>query len=85
MLQEVEGKLPEDKEKMLAVIERFQSLSPEERDNFKLGRRLGIYSRLGDLNDVYRHKEVMEMMGRLGGDGEGRLDEVLFGLMERYI
>jgi histone acetyltransferase (RNA polymerase elongator complex component) len=85
LLQEVEGKLPEDKEKMLAVIERFQSLSPEERDNFKLGRRLGIYSRLGDLNDVYRHKEVMEMMGRLGGDGEGRLDEVLFGLMERYI
>jgi biotin synthase-like enzyme len=85
LLQEVEGKLPEDKEKMLAVIDRFKSLSPEDRDNFKLGRRLGIYSRLDDLNDAYRHEEVRQVMDRLGREADGVSDEVIFGLMERYI
>lgn len=85
LLQEVEGKLPEDKEKMLAVISRFQALSPEERVNFKLGRRLGIYNRLDDLNDVHCHEEVKRAMDRLGQNGGGVSDEVIFSLMERYI
>ena len=85
LLQEVEGKLPEDKEKMLAVISRFQALPPEERVNFKLGRRLGLYNRLDDLNDAHRHEEVRQVMDRLGQDGDGVSDEVIFGLMERYI
>ena len=51
LLPEVEGKLPEDREEMLAVINRFQLLKPWERENFKLGRRLGIYNRLDDLNN----------------------------------
>ncbi|HUT67165.1 MAG TPA: radical SAM protein [Dehalococcoidales bacterium] len=85
LLPEVEGKLPEDKEKMLAVIGRFQSLPPEERDNFKLGRRLGIYNKLDDLGDTARHEEVGRVMERLGQNGEGALDEILYNLMERYI
>jgi hypothetical protein len=84
LLAEVEGKLPADKEKMLAVISRFQALSPEEKANFKLGRRLGIYSRLDDLNDAHLREEVGQAMGRLGRDGSVS-DEVIFRLMERYI
>jgi len=85
LLPEVEGKLPGDREKMLAVISRFQALSPEERANYKLGRRLGIYSRLDDLEDALRHEEVQQAMDRLGQKGDGVSDEVLFSLMERYI
>ena len=85
LLQEVEGDLPEDKEKMLAIISRFQELPPEERDNFKLGRRLGIYNRLDDLNDARRHEEVRQVMDRLGQDGGGDIDEVIFNLMARFI
>jgi hypothetical protein len=85
LLQEVEGKLPEDKEKMLAVIGRFQALPPEERNNFKLGRRLGVYHRLDDLNDTYLHGEVGKALARLGKDGGEGLDDVVFSLMERYI
>ncbi len=85
LLPEVEGKLPEDKDKILAVIGRFQALLPEERDNFKLGRRLGIYNKLDELNDTYRHGEVDKVMERIGQDGEDVLDEVLFNLMERYV
>ncbi len=85
LLQEVEGKLPEDKEKMLAVISRFQALPPEERVNFEIGRRLGLYSRLDDLNDTSRHEEVRKAIDRLGQDEDRDIDEVLFSLMARYI
>jgi hypothetical protein len=85
LLPEVEGKLPEDKEKILAIIERFQGMPPEERDNYKLGRRLGVYERLDDLKDAYRHGEVGKALERISQDGHGKLDEVLFSLMERYV
>ncbi len=51
LLEEVEGKLPEDKERMLAVMDRFFSLTPEERLVFRVGRRKGLYHRLDDLAD----------------------------------
>ena len=85
LLPEVEGNLPEDKDKILAVIGRFQTLPPEEKDNFKLGRRLGMYNKLDELNDTYRRGEVDKVMERIGQDGEDVLDEVLFNLMERYV
>jgi hypothetical protein len=85
LLPEVEGKLPEDKEKTLAVIGRFRALPPRERDNYKLGRRLGIYHGLDDLNDVDLHEQVARMIERLHNNGEGVSDELLFNLMERYI
>jgi biotin synthase-like enzyme len=83
LLPEVEGRLPEDKEKMLAVIERFQALPPEEKDIYKLGRRLGLFSRLDDLEDANLRLQVESVMARLGEDGAS--DELLFSLMERYI
>ena len=83
LLAEVEGKLPDDKEKMLAVIQRFQDLPPEEKDNFKLGRRLAIYNLLDDLDDMMLREQVNSVKLRLGD--EGISDDLLFGLMERYI
>ncbi len=84
LLQEIEGKLPEDKEKMLACIDRFQSLPPEERANFRLGRRLGIYNRLSDLNDTRRREVVEQAIHKLGQDN--KVDEkTIYSLMEGFI
>jgi len=58
LLQEIEGKLPQDKEKMLASIDRFQALSPEERTNFRVGRRVGVYNQLDDLYDSGKRQAV---------------------------
>ncbi len=85
LLQEIEGKLPRDKEKMLATINRFQALSPEERTNFKLGRRAGIYNSLDDLHDANRHDIASRMVERVS-HGTGEVDDnVLYTLMERFI
>jgi histone acetyltransferase (RNA polymerase elongator complex component) len=82
LLPEVEGRLPEDRDKILAVIGRFQALPPDERNIYKLGRRLGIFNSLDDLKDAYRRGEVARVLEQVD---EGTLDEVLFNLMERYV
>ncbi|MDO8723835.1 MAG: radical SAM protein [Syntrophales bacterium] len=51
LLEEIEGKLPRDKKKMIGVLDRYFSLSEEQRLIFRLGRRRGIYRRLDDLSD----------------------------------
>jgi hypothetical protein len=74
LLQEVDGKLPENKEKMLAVIERFQALTPEERQVYRIGRRARYYNGLDDLKDPERHNVIEQMIERLS-QGTGIVDE----------
>jgi len=85
LLQEIEGKLPQDKEKMLASIARFQSLSPEEKHNFRIGRRVGIYDQLDDLYNSHKHSTVEHAMQKLGNDGNQVDEEIIYTLMERFI
>ena len=85
LLQEIEGKLPQDKGKMLACIDRFQALSPEERTNFRIGRRVGIYSHLDDLYDLRQHQAVERVIQRLSQDGKQVDDRAIYTLMEGFI
>ncbi len=85
LLEEIEGQLPQDKEKMLATIARFQSLSAEERHNFRVGRRVGIYSRLDDLANSRKHKTVEHAIQKFSKDGNQVDDETIYSLMERFI
>ncbi|MBN1160385.1 MAG: radical SAM protein [Dehalococcoidales bacterium] len=82
LLPEIEGKLPDDKERFLEIIRTFQVLPPHERDIYKLGRRLAVYDKLEDLDDPTRRAEVERILNQIKPDG---LDEVLFKLMERYV
>ena len=85
LLGEVEGKFPRDKGKMLAVIDRYQALSPEERLNFRVGRRAGIYTCLDDLSQSGKHETVAQIIGRIS-DGTGQIDEnVFYAMMTRFI
>ncbi len=85
LLQEIEGKLPRDKGKMLAIIERFQTLSAPERANFRVGRRIGIYRNLDDLNDAPRREVVEQAIHRLSKGNNEVDDKTIYTLMERFI
>ena len=85
LLEEIEGKLPGDKPKILAVIDRFLQLSPEEKCNFRLGRRANIYRTLDDINDPELYREVDTALKQIvNPDGEG-LERVIAELTRRYI
>lgn len=85
LLPEIEGQLPQDKAKMLAVIERFQALSPEERAHFRVGRRLGIYQRLDDLQHDRSRQMMAAALTEFRHDGGEIDEEKIYSLMERFI
>jgi radical SAM superfamily enzyme len=85
LLQEVEGKLPEEKEKMLNLIDRYLSLSRGEKDNFRLGRRAGIYQSLEDLSRSELRAKVESALRQIESERPGGLDEALSDIMESFI
>lgn len=84
LLEEVEGKLPEDKPAMLAVIDRYLAMSPEERGNFRIGRRTGYYRYLGDMKDQTLYAQVEALRRRLREQGRDE-DEFLEECRRRYL
>jgi radical SAM superfamily enzyme YgiQ (UPF0313 family) len=84
LLMEVEGKMPEDKEKCLNIISKYLSLPDEERINFKVGRRTGLYDRLADLNDSCKHDKIEQAVRHLG-EQSSNVEEEIFRLKNRFI
>ncbi len=62
LLEEVGGKLPEDKSAMLAVVDRYMALLPEERLLFRLGRRGGALRSLDEFNDPRIRERLQSAM-----------------------
>ena len=85
LLQEIEGKLPQDKEEMLASINKFQSLSPQERTNFVVGRRVGIYVNLDELAISHKHRAVEQIINKLSQDSNPISNETIQNLMKSFI
>jgi hypothetical protein len=85
LLEEVEGRFPEEKGKMLAVIDRYLNLPPEERAHFRLGRRAGIYRSLDDLASPELRIQVDEILRRIETESPEELDKVISQLMESFI
>ena len=84
ILLELRGRLPEDKPKMLALIDRFLDLPESTQNIFRLGRRLGVMGELSDLNRPSMVDKVKETMERAEID-RNNIDEVCDKLMIRAI
>ena len=84
LLAEVEGKMPEDKQECLKVVNKYLSLPQEERLNFRLGRRMGYYESLADLADGHKHYKVGEVIKHIKADGES-VEKVIFRLKDGFI
>jgi len=85
LLMELEGKMPEDKERCLNIINQYLSLPEEERLNFKLGRRAGYYEKLADLADGYKHYKIDEAIKHIQPEGSKSVDNVILKLKGSFI
>lgn len=84
LLMEVQGKMPDDKAKMIGIIDKYLGLSPEERAEIKLGRRWRMYRSMDDpSNPRRRHKDVRVKAKQLLESGE--LDDYLLELMAEMV
>jgi len=85
LLEELEGKFPDAKERMLAVIDRYLALSREERNNYRLGRRAGYYRSLDNMQNPELHARVNLIIERIEKENPGGLDQVISELMESFL
>ncbi len=77
LLMELNGKFPEAKEDLLATIDRYLGLPPEEKLHFSVGRRLGYYERLDDLEVEEARANVDDSIQRLNRNFDGNIEEAL--------
>jgi len=84
LLMEIEGKMPEDKEKCLNIINKYLSLTDEERLNFNFGSRAGLYNRLADLNDSYKHDKIEQAIKNLRAQGSN-VEETIIRLKDNFL
>ncbi len=85
LLEEVEGKLPEDKKKILSVIDRYFALNEEQRLVYRMGRRAGIYRSTDDLSDVATYGRIERAIREMEEKGPGSVEQHLSLLLETYI
>ncbi len=85
LLEEVEGKLPEEKGRMIALIDRYLALPAEEKINFRLGRRAGFYRSIDDLSNPVLKRQVEEALGRIEKEVSGGVEKVISDLTGSFI
>lgn len=84
LLPEVEGKLPEDKGKILDAINRYLALPANEKLIYRLGRRAGYYNGLDDLNIPHKRSSVERLLMQIQRRGED-VEEFIFNLKQGYL
>lgn len=84
LLPEVEGALPGDKDRMLNVFQQYWNLPPQQRLLYRLGRRLGYFSRLSDLSDPIRSRHVAQVCQQNAITADN-IDNFTLELLRRYI
>jgi radical SAM superfamily enzyme YgiQ (UPF0313 family) len=70
LLLEIRGQLPQDKEKILSVMDHFLNLDKTEQNQFILGRRLGYFRRLSDAENGLTKDFVKKQMRKIQASGE---------------
>jgi hypothetical protein len=87
LLEEVSGKLPEDKEKMLAVIEKYESLPDEERLIYRAGRRAGAFRSTDDLkDDADTYRKIKRLIREIEAkEGMAGVERFITEMVDRYI
>jgi hypothetical protein len=84
LFQDLEGSLPKDKVAMIAILREFLELDPERQRQYQVGKRLGIFSRIGDMQDPVRMAMVEANYHRMGITAENA-DAILDEFTRRYV
>ncbi|MFZ5591155.1 MAG: radical SAM protein [Bacillota bacterium] len=83
LLEELTGRLPQQKQQMLDTIEAYLRLPAEERLNFQLGKRWGVYRRLADRLDTGKRRQVEQAVQQLRAGG--RLEQTIASLRRQVL
>lgn len=82
--QDIEGKLPEDRESMLNELRAFLAFAPEEQVLYRVGRRRGLFVGVSCLRDPARRMRAERLCREMGAH-PGNIDEITDRLVKRFV
>jgi len=84
LFQELEGNFPNDKSRLLNILDSFLDMKPESQCIYQVGRRLGIFHRLEDMNSPHRLKKTEKICIENNINPEN-VDLAVDEIMKRFI
>jgi len=69
---------------LIGVLDRFLDLDPRDRTLYQVGRRMGVFSCVGDLEEAERRAVAENTCTELGITPEN-VDSMIDELMKRFI
>ena len=84
LFQDVEGTFPTDKPSMMTILKAFIDMAPHDRMLYQVGRRLGMFASLKDL-DNGMNREKVEAICRDMGITPANADAMIDEMMRRFI
>lgn len=85
LFMEITGKLPEDKNAFLHILDQFMAMNENDQNNFILGRRAGYYARLNDMNNQLMYDSVQQQLMHIQQQNFGKLEDIYYQLRQRMI
>ncbi len=85
LMQGLEGSLPRDRERLLAMLDEYLSLPRDEQARFAIGVRLGLFRTLADLRDPGRSAALERQFDGYEQPSADELLEVAASLRSRHI
>ncbi len=86
LLEEIRGKLPDEKEHMLQVIKKYQDLPEAERLMYRIGRRGGLYSSTDDLyRDQTNYDKIKKLVFELAAKGPSETERLINEMANQYV
>ncbi|KPA14100.1 coproporphyrinogen III oxidase [Candidatus Magnetomorum sp. HK-1] len=84
LFEDIHGKLPNDQDKMLSIINNFFNLSPLDRTLFQVGRRLGIFRFLSQLEQPSLREQVQKICTQMNITPDN-VDQNIQKVIQRFI
>jgi Radical SAM superfamily len=84
LFETINGKLPEDRERLVGVIDSFFELPEELRVLYQVGRRMGFFRGTEDMENK-DHLDQVRLACRHYGVTPENVDIVIDGLMRRFV
>ncbi|MFW2365132.1 MAG: radical SAM protein [Desulforhopalus sp.] len=84
LFEDLQGELPGDKERMVGVVRTFLDLEQKEQMIYLIGRRMGVFRGLSDLDDSAKRDHIEDACRRSGINPEN-VNETVGELMKRFI
>ncbi|MDY0361511.1 MAG: radical SAM protein [Desulforegulaceae bacterium] len=84
LFEDINGKLSEEKDKMLSKIDMFLGLSDYDKMIYQVGRRTGLFRGISDMHNRSGYESAAQTASKLGMTPKNA-DQIIAELMKRFI